>query len=487
MATLSVPTRHLIHLKSINKAENLLDHTYKATGTYEIGRGSLGISEKKCSRKQILIKLDEHSNYYLISNGINPSYLKKYDKDYFVQMTKDEEYVLEDGDSFSMLYEMLTFTVVIEVNTEFVDYSKKTSSSTASTTTSSNNKRKDIDDNNDDDTNEKDTNTKKQKSLPECPYGKSCYRKNEEHFKEFSHPWKDTKDSKDEKKTTTTTTTATNKKDDSKDKNGAASSTTSTTSATAKPTTTATSSSTTTATTTTTTTTSPPSTSTASATNNGSTNGSNNGKPNYKKKKQVSSNKQRSLYFPFISTFVYNFKVDIATDIAITEIKSYLEFHKEEDDIKLIMCIDKSIYNDSIATKLTKGVGDERFSIVQCDSATSVEQFNVGCRFVASETTWRLKRTPQNKQLYDIIGEATFDAEVKQRYPKPGTAGNIYAVPIKDQQSKAAKEFNIDAIFLTIGPNMNDKKSNYIEDIDDATPLLTQTYQSLFSKLDNYD
>jgi len=34
-----------------------------------------------------------------------------------------------------------------------------------------------------------DDDDEEEKALPECKYGEGCYRKNAEHFKEFSHPW----------------------------------------------------------------------------------------------------------------------------------------------------------------------------------------------------------------------------------------------------------------------------------------------------------
>ena len=40
-------------------------------------------------------------------------------------------------------------------------------------------------------------------NLPECPYGESCYRKNPQHFREMSHPNRDSKGQPKKKSTTT--------------------------------------------------------------------------------------------------------------------------------------------------------------------------------------------------------------------------------------------------------------------------------------------
>lgn len=154
---------------------------YDKYGSYTIGRGDFDIQEKKCSRKQISIIRNTDNSNYIVCNGVNPSYLKKNDQEFFVQMVKDQNYPIENGDCFSMIYESFTFQVMVESKI------KQTVVKPPTSTTNDDKKRKVIEnEGNKGDEKKK----KKDEQLPICPHGPSCYRKNPNHFEEYSHPWK---------------------------------------------------------------------------------------------------------------------------------------------------------------------------------------------------------------------------------------------------------------------------------------------------------
>lgn len=109
--------------------------------------------------------------------GINPSFLLKGENKILLQ--KDVPFEIHGGDKFSLLVDQFPFELEknwIETNTtnnkkrkidepsffpSFFNKENKVPKTNASTTPS---------------------------SLPPCPYGDRCFRKNADHFKEYSHP-----------------------------------------------------------------------------------------------------------------------------------------------------------------------------------------------------------------------------------------------------------------------------------------------------------
>ncbi|EGG13739.1 hypothetical protein DFA_11500 [Cavenderia fasciculata] len=560
--------RHIITLSPTSSNATLPTLVFSKVGSFDVGRVSLKVDEKRCSRKQLIIKLDDHSNYYVSSDGMNPSYHKKYNKDDFIQMTKNQEYELEDGDQLSLLYEMYALNVSIASNPNFVapkkpvsaapstsspsipvsktsilkrkdpdttpaaaaavppppkdmdDYSdflssSSTATTTFTTTTSSSSKPSSQSDNSDVATIKK----QKMSDLPECEYGKKCFRKNPQHFLEYSHPWKNEPTSSSSSDTpanstktsttptsspassqssaTTTSVTAqpiatktnnTNQNNNNNNNNSSSSSaTTSSSTSTAAPK--VTSSSTTSlpssSSSSSSSTVAPKVASSSSTTPSTSTTTSATTKSIYQKKKPTEI-KNRQLTFPFISTFIYNFDAKKATDVAGPEIAEYLNVHKGEDDIKLIMVVDKSIYSQTLVNDFKKYINDKRFEIKSFDITNDKDQFKTDTRFYATETTWRLKRTAQNKILYDIAGVEELEKNTKTKYPNTGKAGCIYPVTL-DVDNVLHSEYGMDALFLLIGPNLNDKKPDCLHDHEEATPVLADTYRQLFTLLDNYN
>uniref|UniRef100_UPI0008521CB8 DDB_G0293866 n=1 Tax=Dictyostelium discoideum TaxID=44689 RepID=UPI0008521CB8 len=216
--------------------------------------------------------------------------------------------------------------------------------------------------------------------------------------------------------------------------------------------------------------------------------------PKYRKKRLTDALKERSLAFPFISTSTFGFNIDDATEISANAISEYLHFHEKEDDIKLKMMVEKSIYSDNLIQSFKKHFNDKwdkRFEIIKIENSNSLEQFNLGCKLFATESTWRLKKTPQNKQLYEMLDTGTFEKVTKNLYPNCGKIGKVYPISLQNNKqlvnSILHKEYGIDIVILVLGVNMNPNKPDaFKENSELAKPLLLETYHSLFNALDNF-
>ncbi|KAF2078222.1 hypothetical protein CYY_000512 [Polysphondylium violaceum] len=514
------------------------ENVYDQFGSSFIGRGDFDIQEKKCSRKQISIIRNNDNSNFIACNGVNPSYLKKHDQEFFVQMVRDQNYPIENGDCFSMIYESFTFQIIIESKKNKQQQSNSNNSDNENNTTTDK-KRKAID--SDEKVEEK---KKKKDELPVCPHGASCYRKNPTHFQEYSHPWnekksvsdddQETKNPKDLKpdlnKTSTTTTPKTItdnvpikqpdlqiqqkkpqpqpqppqpnndqqpqpqiKKDIPKKltlqdiKKDEPKKTIPTTTTSSKnditipnpiPT---------------------PNPLVAASNNDKaqqqSEEISNAGKivgPKYKKKKLSDVHKPRTLVFPFLSSIKCGIDIDKAAEIASQAIQEYLQFHQNEEDIKLKMVIEKTIYSDALESfkKILGNKWDKRFEILSIENLNSIEQFSNNCRIYATESTWRLKKIPSNKFLYEdmlsIDGKAiNFEKDTKNRFPNPAKIGKSYPVAV-NVETRLHKEYGVEYVVLILPPNMNPLKPDCLASYTQSLPLLKESYHSLFTVLDNF-
>eukprot|EP01132_Coremiostelium_polycephalum_P003618 gene3618-4504_t len=533
---------------------------FSTIGSHDIGRGILGIEEKKCSRKQLTINIKKDHSITVNSSAINPSYLKKSNQDYFTLMNKSEEYKLEDGDHFSLLYEKYTFSVSIK------DNKKNSIGTTGGGNSSSINKRKEPDqignqqqqqqqqktDNNaikiiekksqpstmmdqdiqqktkNNDYDEEDDSPQPPPNKKPCPFGSNCYRKNPDHFIQFSHPndFKNDNNINSNSKpqpqqskqiSTGTGVNKTNNNDkmdhltvpnkqlsdnednDSKSPQKKIQKTTTNnsipdlnipTTNTQQPTTKSSTINVQKDTTTST------STTNQEQTNNNNSNDNNNLNslnvtqiigPKYRKKK-MGDTKKRTLAFPFISTSIYNFDIEKASEIAFKAIQGYLNFHDKVDDIGLKMIVDKEHYSQTLQLfkKYFNNNWDSRFEILSIDDWNSINQLNLNCRIFAIETSWRLKKTPQNKFFYDELLGPKFESDTKARFPNPGKIGKVYPVPLTSE-SKFKKEYGVDYVLLVLGPNMNPVKPDCFKDYKESSPILSETYHALFSAIDTID
>ncbi|EGC39492.1 hypothetical protein DICPUDRAFT_26757 [Dictyostelium purpureum] len=468
---------------SLGKDEYIV---YDKAGTFSIGRGSFEkLQEKKCSRKQVSIIINDDNSYYISSNGVNPSYLKKHDEEYFVQMNKDQNYVLNDKDCFSLLFEMFTFMVVFESN-EKINSNNNSNIGNSSNKGSNSNDSSSVGSANDSSSNKNNKRKLEQEQTDDkpkkmCPYGANCFRKNPAHFEEFDHNDIDKKQQQKQHKddgdneslqkqqqqqkqneNDEQSKQSENKKINNTNVNGNSISNNNKPSQQLKQ-------------------------------EQEQENNSNIGKiigPKYKKKKLTDALKERSLAFPFISTTTFEYDIEKATEIAAKAISEYLSFHEQDgDDIKLKMMVEKSVYSDQLIEnfkKLFNNKWDKRFEIVKINNSNSLEQFNCNCKLFASETNWRLKKTPQNKVLYDEMLDGQFEKETKNRFPNPGKIGKVYPIPISNSNCILKKEYGVETVVLVLGPNMSEKKPDQFKDYKEASPILLESYHSLFSVLDNF-
>ncbi|GAM25347.1 hypothetical protein SAMD00019534_085220 [Acytostelium subglobosum LB1] len=108
-----------------------------------------------------------------------------------------------------------------------------------------------------------------------------------------------------------------------------------------------------------------------------------------------------------------------AIDIAFKELGTYLSFQAGEDDIRLVLFVDKvTLVNDKVNKEIED---DSRLKVYVQDTVNSLDYLNdIGsgapCRFMAVESSWRLKRTENNKMLYQAAG-LSFEKETKTRHP----------------------------------------------------------------------
>jgi len=214
--------------------------------------------------------------------------------------------------------------------------------------------------------------------------------------------------------------------------------------------------------------------------------------PKYKKKKLADVHKPRSLVFPFISSIKCGIEIEKAAHIAAEAIQEYLAFHPNEDDIKLKMFIEKSIHSESLDhfKKIFGNKWDKRFEIISIENLNSIEPFSNNCRLYATETTWRLKKTPQNKFLYDDMLAVdnkpnNFEKDTKNRFPNPAKIGKSYPVPVSSE-TILNKEYGVEIVILVLGPNQNPLKPDCLKSYTESLPLLKETYHSLFTVLDNF-
>ncbi|KAL6079647.1 CUE domain containing protein [Balamuthia mandrillaris] len=184
-------------------------------GATPLGRGSLlGITDKRCSRNQALLTV-AHTGVSFVKEGRNPSYLQRDANEKLQQepmeMTTGQTYFLQSGDSFALIpspNNEFTYTLHIEYGAADNHHQAKATtttkkrkaapaeepSSVAEASSSSSSaasagmwiKKPRHEDREEEE--QQSAALNRQKGLPVCKYGEKCFRRNPDHFLQFSHP-----------------------------------------------------------------------------------------------------------------------------------------------------------------------------------------------------------------------------------------------------------------------------------------------------------
>ncbi|CAG8534012.1 4137_t:CDS:10 [Paraglomus occultum] len=210
------------------------------------------------------------------------------------------------------------------------------------------------------------------------------------------------------------------------------------------------------------------------------------------KGKRIKLNDPATLAFPPLSIGLGKVPIEEAMPILCKVIKEFIDSHKDQRYFLVLVEEDHEILeyfrqaSGNLWTfksempdhcELTR---DERLLLRKDVFDDQAMEDDRKCRFIACETTWRLKPdvTPFSRKVYKAAG-SDLAKRIKEAYPQPGALGEAYPVSLPPE-SNIRKNKGIEQIIYVVAPNMNPARSDHLP-LDEAKKSLTKSYQSMLN------
>lgn len=194
------------------------------------------------------------------------------------------------------------------------------------------------------------------------------------------------------------------------------------------------------------------------------------------------------LVFPSISTAVFMFDLARAAQSACSEIAVFLAKYPASTHPWIQLClIDAPSGPDTETIKAfkkawaEKGKASEaRFTFLTADVSSLVERKAAG--FIANASNASFNGGPTtggfNRALYLAAGDKELQHDTRTLYPKGGSVGPCYEVPLRHTSPLYAEGTRY--VLHVIGPNMNPSRPNCLyEDYTTGTAQLADCYRNM--------
>jgi O-acetyl-ADP-ribose deacetylase (regulator of RNase III) len=205
------------------------------------------------------------------------------------------------------------------------------------------------------------------------------------------------------------------------------------------------------------------------------------------------------LLFPSFSTAVFMFDINLAAAIACNSIAKFLASHPKHAHPWIDLClIDAPQGPDTDTIRAFKKAwaavcphGEDRFSFLTAD-VTSFAQRGVAT-FIANASNATFNGGPAtggfNRAIYVAAGDKELQADTRATYPKGGSVGPCFEVPLRTSSPLYAEGTRY--ILHVVGPNMNPTRPNCLHgdyaagkaQLSDCYQNMLDTYETLAKKL----
>lgn len=208
---------------------------------------------------------------------------------------------------------------------------------------------------------------------------------------------------------------------------------------------------------------------------------------------------KRRLLFPSFSTAVFMFDLALAAKIACASIANFLATHPKHAYPWVEIClIDAPRGPDTETVRAFKHAwgtvcphGEDRFQFITADVSSFAERG--AATFIANASNSSFNGGPStggfNRALYVAAGDKELQADTRALYPKGGSVGPCFEVPLRNTSPLYADGTRY--ILHVVGPNMNPTRPNCLHgdytagssQLKDCYDNMLSTYASLALKM----